>query len=301
MHRCMNQHRLAICVPQSTYYSLTAMRRRYPRPRRLDWPTCRANQSAERLDPGPFLASAQDLSAPDIPSGQVLQSSASLVLVFHLHRPPRAGRQRRMAADAGLDACLLVRTDDVVLATQWFAFPGTIVRIEDPCRFLGEPRISRKDPVLVTPRLDRVGIENSPDRAGTDDSADRSRGSSGEIREGQPTQGELSLADSLTSDGLNDGLITRGKKRAFARVLPDPPKRSRLEPNGDARGVRNWDAIPRRHQPRRWTRLVIRRVGVRASPFGIEQARRTVDERDRDIFRRVQPEILVDQEALGRA
>ena len=161
MHRCMDQHRLAICVPQSTYYSLTAMRRRYPRPRRLDWPTCRANQSAERLDPGPFLASAQDLSAPDIPSGQVLQSSASLVLVFHPHRPPRAGRQRRMAADAGLDACLLVRTDDVVLATQWLAFPGTIVQIENPSRFLGEPRISREDPVLVTPRLDRVGIENS--------------------------------------------------------------------------------------------------------------------------------------------
>ena len=116
-----------------------------------------------------------------------------------------------MASDAGLDARLLVRTDDVILATQRLTFPGAIVQIEDPSRFLGESRIAREDPVLITPRLDRVSVENSPDRAGTDGSADRSRGSSSEIRGGQPTQRKLGLADSLTSNSFNDCLISRGK------------------------------------------------------------------------------------------
>jgi hypothetical protein len=78
-----------------------------------------------------------------------------------------------------------------------------------------------------------------PACAGTDDSTDRSRGSSSEIRGGRSTQQKLSLADSLTSNGLNDCLITRGGNRAFACVLLDQPRRSGLEPSGDARGVQS--------------------------------------------------------------
>jgi hypothetical protein len=36
-------------------------------------------------------------------------------------------------------------------------------------------------------------------------------------------------------------------------------------------------------------------------PFGIEQAKRSAAEQDRDIFRGIQPEMLVDRKVLGRA
>ena len=224
----------------------------------------------------------------------------SLVLVFDSHRSPRAGRQRRMAADTGLDACLLVRTDDVVLAAQRLVLPGTVIQVQDSSCFLGEARIAGEDPVLIPPRLDRVGVENSPDRAGTDGSADSSRDSCGEVRGGQSTQGELSLADSLAGNGLDDGLVTRGKNRAFARVLPDRPRKSRLEPTANARGERSWGATPRRPPPRRWIRPVIRGAGEPTAPFGIEQAKWFADERDSDIVRGIQPEMLVDRKVQAQ-
>jgi hypothetical protein len=164
MHRRMDHDRLAIRLAQPFDRRLAAMRRaiihhpehsvgraiRLGRHHLIDQP-------AERIDSGPLLAPAQNLSTSDVPRRQVLQGSASLVLVLDAHRSPRGGRQRRVTADPGLDAGLLVGADDVVPAAQRLAFPGAGIEVEDSTRFLGEPRISWEDPVLILPGLDRVG------------------------------------------------------------------------------------------------------------------------------------------------
>src|SRR5262249_21310782 len=155
-------------------------------------------------------------------------------------------------------------------------------------------------PVLIPPRLDRVSVQNSPDRAGTDGSAKRGRGTGCEICRRQSAQGKLGLADSLTGDGFDDGLVARGKNRAFARVPPYRPKRSRLGPGDAARGAPSWGETPGRPPPRRWTRLGFRRAGAPIAPVGAGQARRFADGGDRDTGRGTQRDTSVDRKVRGR-
>jgi hypothetical protein len=52
----------------------------------------------------------------DVPGGKVLEGSAALVLELDAHGPTRRRRQRRVTADPGLDARLLVGADDELVA-----------------------------------------------------------------------------------------------------------------------------------------------------------------------------------------
>ena len=158
-------------------------------------------------------------------------------------RPGAVGR-RRVTSNAGLDARLLIRADDVVPATQRLAIPGASVEVQDTPSFFGEFRVAWKDPVLIPPGLDRVRVEDSPDGAGTDRSAQVPRGSVGQVSGRQPTQRQLGLADGLTGDRLDDRPVARGKRRACARGPLDQPMRSCHMPSDGASGGRNWSAVP---------------------------------------------------------
>jgi hypothetical protein len=65
-----------------------------------------------------------------------------------------------MATNPGLDARLLVRTDNAVFGRQR---PKTRIQIKDHFRFGDELRVAGEDPVLKTPRLQVGGVQDPPD------------------------------------------------------------------------------------------------------------------------------------------
>src|SRR5438045_8109291 len=78
------------------------------------------------------------------------------------------GRQGAMAADAGLDACLLVGAEDVVSGAQGLALPHARIEVQNRPGLLSEVRVTRKDPVFVPPRLEGIGLQHPPHRAATE-------------------------------------------------------------------------------------------------------------------------------------
>jgi hypothetical protein len=76
------------------------------------------HEAVEWLDAGGVLAAPKELGAMDIPGGQVGAGTAALVLVLDAGATARCSRQRRMHADAGLDASFLVGRHDKVAAAQ---------------------------------------------------------------------------------------------------------------------------------------------------------------------------------------
>src|SRR5271166_5836905 len=202
------------------------------------------DQAAERGDTGLRFASTKNSSAADIPGSEVLQSPTPPIFVLNAHWTARTSRQSRVTPDAGLDARLLVRADDVVPAAQRLTVPQAGVQVQDAPGFVGELWVAGKDPVLVPPGLDRVGVEDAPDGAGADWLSQGCRGPTRQVRTRQPAQRQLGLADGLTGDRLDNRLVARGKKRAYARGLLDRQERSPHMTNGGARVGRNWRAVP---------------------------------------------------------
>ena len=164
---------------------------------------------------------------------------------------PGAGWQGRVASDAGLDAGLLIRADDVVSAAQRTTLPGAGIQVQDAPRLLGELRVAWEDPLLVSPWLDGIGTEDTPDGAGTHGPAQGYGSPLGQVGGRQAAQRQLGLADGLTRDRLDDRSVARGKKRACDPGPLDRPRRSRRTPNGVATGARNSDATRPMFQPRR--------------------------------------------------
>src|ERR671930_1620523 len=82
-------------------------------------------------------------------------------------RRPGAGAGR-MAADAGLDAGLLISTEDVVFGAKGLALPGARIQIQNRSSLLRKVGIPGKDPVLVPPWLDGISGQNPPHRTPTD-------------------------------------------------------------------------------------------------------------------------------------
>jgi hypothetical protein len=68
-----------------------------------------AHQSAKRFDAGRRFTLSHHVLPAHVPSGQILQCSTLLVLVFQVAGPAR--RQSRMVANARLDTGVLVSTE----------------------------------------------------------------------------------------------------------------------------------------------------------------------------------------------
>jgi hypothetical protein len=95
-------------------------------------------------------------------------------------------------------------------------------------------RVSRKDPVFVLPGLDCVFVQDPPYGAGAHDLAQRPSHSRGKIIQGLPANRFASFRDALTSQGLDQCVISRGKKWPYSRVRFHPPGKSFPPPSVSA-------------------------------------------------------------------
>ena len=308
VHGRMNQDGLTISLPQSLDRCLTAVggavvddpentagRAVWLSPHHL------IDQSAERVDSSLVLASTQDSTTANVPGSQVLQGAAPLVLMFHSHGASRTRRQSRVTSDSGLDARLLIRADDVVPTAQRFTLPRASVQVQDAPGFFGELRVAWKDPVLIPPGFNRVGVKDSPDGAGADRSAQGPRSSVSQVRSRQPTQWQLRLADGLTSDRLDDCPVARGKKQACVRGPLYRPMKSCRMSNGDASVGRNGHAVPPESRLRRSIGPVIRGAKEPTEPSGAGRAEPFACERATGIHQGTRQGTRVDQEVRDQA
>src|SRR5215204_1882463 len=88
------------------------------------------DQTTEWLDPILGLATAEELGTVDIPSGEVGQRSATLVLVLEAHHPSGGRRSAEVLAEARLDGGLLVGANDEVALTERFALEASLIEVE---------------------------------------------------------------------------------------------------------------------------------------------------------------------------
>src|SRR5208337_1674897 len=192
------------------------------------------HQSAKRFDATRWFATSQDITTPNIPRCQILQCSATLILEFDPCCAARARSQRRMDSDTGLNARLLISTEDKITVFQGFSAPIPRVQVEDRSGLFQELRVSRKDPVFVLPRLYCVFVQDPPYGAGAHDIAQRPSHSRGKIVQGLPANRFASFRDALTSQGLDQCVIPRGKKWPYSRVRFHPPGKSFPPPSVSA-------------------------------------------------------------------
>ena len=178
-------------------------------------------QSSKRFDSGRCFATPHHISAANVPGRQILQRSAALVFAFDPCSPARPRRQRRMDANAGLNARLLVRADDTVRVFQGFSVPMSRVQVKDRPGLFQELWVSRKDPILVLPGLDGILVQGPPYRAAADRLPQCFLRPRREIVQGLPTDRLTRFRDSLTSQGLDAVRDPEGEKSAL-RPRPAP-------------------------------------------------------------------------------
>ena len=159
-----------------------------------------------------------------------------------------AWRHFVMRALTCLNARLLVQAQHVILRAQRFAFPRPRIQVQDRPGLLGEPRVPRKNPVLVLPGLDRRFVQHPPNRAAADLLTQRRSGSPHQVGQRLATERFFRLRHHLTSHRLDQRLIQRGKKRPFGRGQDDLRRRNRRWPNDFANValVERTDRPPRR-------------------------------------------------------
>src|SRR5262249_42159939 len=126
------------------------------------------DQPPERVDAGVELAAPHDVAPPDVPGRQVLQGPAPFVLRLDAQGAVRGGTQAGVATNTGLNAGLLVGTEDVVYRAQGLAAPEARIQVQDRTGFLGELGVAGENPALIPPGLEGVGMQDAPDRTAAD-------------------------------------------------------------------------------------------------------------------------------------
>ena len=78
--------------------------------------------------------------------GQILHGAIALIFRFDAQGPPGVGATLRVAADAGLDTCFFVATDDKIIVPKRLALPETRIQIQDRGGFRTEVGIAWENP-----------------------------------------------------------------------------------------------------------------------------------------------------------
>src|SRR5215813_6520939 len=256
----MDQNDTRIDLPQPLLRGGTAMRRavvyhpKQPFPRPIGF-LCQhlLDQLAKGFNTRPRFTPAHDISPAYVPGGQILQGPLALVFVFNIGRAARRGRQGGMATAAGLDAGFLVGAEDVVLGPQGFALPQARIEVQNRASLVNEVGITRKNPVLVSPRFDGIRIENPPPRAATDRGAQHGVAPRSDVGQGLSAQWLLGFCDQFTGDRLDQGVVQRGKNSPCGLVPACRPRKSLPWPNGVANGAPNVHGAAPAAPPRCWT------------------------------------------------
>jgi hypothetical protein len=189
-----------------------------------------------RFTPSPHVPPAH------LPRGQILQRAPALVFVLNVGRSARRGREGGMAAEAGLEARLFISTEDGVLGAEGGALPEARIEVQKRPGLRGKVGSTRKDPVLVPPRLEGSGSQNPPPRAPTDRVAQGFAGSGGNVGQGLPTQGLLGFCAQFTGARLDQRVVQRGKTPPCGPVPARLAGESPPWPNGDATVAPNANA-----------------------------------------------------------
>ena len=189
-------------------------------------------QPGERRDPGGVLAPAGDLSAVNIPGGQVGQRAAAAVVVLDSHRAGFAGRQGGVAAAAGLDGGLLIGADHVVAGTQRPAAPGPGVQVQHrggPGRELG---VADGDPGPVLPGFEGVAGQPPADRGRRDRDAAADGHFAGQVRAAPLRQRHPGLGRQRAGQRDDLGPVGGGEHRrpAASRGVLQPGQPALREP-----------------------------------------------------------------------
>ena len=121
-----------------------------------------AHQAVKGRNAGLWYAGAEDFGAVNIPGRDVGPGAFAVVLVFDAHGSSWRGGRARVFPSAGLDAGLLVGTDDEVVLRKWLAVPTAFVEIEDSARLFGESRVPREDPAAMRPRSNGILAQPTP-------------------------------------------------------------------------------------------------------------------------------------------
>ena len=133
--------------------------------------------------------------------------------MFDAQQACRRGGQSWMLAPPGLHAGFLVGRDDKFIAFEGFAFPGTLLEIQDPVGLDGEAGVSRKDPTAVVPGANRVFLEPSPNGASGDGGHQASIADlTGHVRSVPAPEGNAMSGWQLASQRLNLNDQFRGEK-----------------------------------------------------------------------------------------
>jgi hypothetical protein len=103
-----------------------------------------------------------------------------------------------MTAVPGLIARFFIGAQHIIATAQGLILPTSSLEIQNRSRFLSKPRIARKKPVLVPPRLDRIATQNPPYAAPTDRFAQRLLRTAPHIRQRLAAQGLLGLRHHFT-------------------------------------------------------------------------------------------------------
>ncbi|HEX7182324.1 MAG TPA: hypothetical protein VF756_10805, partial [Thermoanaerobaculia bacterium] len=111
---------------------------------------------------GRGLTTTMDLGSPHIPGRQIGPSAQPLVFMLNADEAVGLRPQGGVAAMSGLNAGLLIGTEDTVLWGQGLTFPDAFVQVQNPPCLGLKVRVTRKDPTPMAPRLDSVLGEPAP-------------------------------------------------------------------------------------------------------------------------------------------
>jgi hypothetical protein len=170
----------------------------------------------------PVDASHRPLTIPRRTSqaAKYCRAPPALVLVLDTLRAPRRRWQAGTAPDAGLDTGLFIGADDVILGAKRCSLPVASIQIQYAPGFFRTGGVAGKNPILVLPGFDGIGIAYPPDRAGTDRLAQRPTRLCGNVRRREPTQGQGSVVDRLTRDSFDAGLVISRYSSLAGRFVP---------------------------------------------------------------------------------
>ena len=153
--------------------------------------------------------------------------------------------------------------------------PPARIEVQNRASLGSEVGIARKNPVLVSPWLDGICIENPPHRAATDRCAQHGADPRSDVGQGLAAQGLLGFCDQFTSDRLEQCVVQRGKNPPCGPGPACRPGKSPPWPTGVANGAPNADGAAPAAPPRCWTPAVVEpraRLGRPVAAPGTEQS-----------------------------
>ena len=120
------------------------------------------HQRVEGVYPCCILADSEELGSVDVPGANIGQGALSVIFELHSSWLGWHGTCINGFSVTGLDACLFVGADHVIVWFQRDSLKELEIQVEDTSRLFCEERVPRKKPTPMHPRLDGITVEITP-------------------------------------------------------------------------------------------------------------------------------------------